>query len=501
MTADTEFRLSLGHGKRVRPFLLLLVLCTLCSALFSAAAFAASHQQVSVLIVDAGLGDVETFSSNWLGSAVETSAADGARALLSTTHPSWWNGADAPATFLLHNTAAGALTSEDIVWALDAIAASGACPKTVVVALGATGLQARVYAEDLGTTLQSRRADLVGLILLGTPNSGLSMQQTYPQLKLWAPYAAGAGFAPEDLVPGSTLLTSLDAGRFPSILKSLTIRGAAEDLGFGMTDGATVQPDLVLSQAAEVLSDETVVRATLSSGSDLTAYWMPATRKGGEKLNEVNEKAVAKLNAIRSYAAEPAVRAAVKEFYQAWFSEGAPVTHVSTVLTLDISGSMDQKLQSGKTKLAAAKTAAGDFLKSVQARGGQALAVPEDIEVIGFDTETKTIATGADDAAIKAVKAITTGGNTDVGKAIQKSLDALTSSPPAAEKHIVFLSDGLSTEGKSEKKILSGPVTKAKKSGVVIDTVAFGKVGQSDVAFLKKIAKETGGTFFQPTDV
>jgi len=466
-------------------------------------AFAASApvaSKPSVLIIDAGLGDLSSLEVNWLGSSATTVTTSPTASLLTTKKASWWTGDGAPATFLLTPQSGGAITDAEIVWALDGMAASGAQRKTVFVACGAAGLQARRYIEDLGTVKQSGRADAVGLVLLGTPNNGLSQIKNYPLLKLWTQYAAGAGLTPEDLTPDSPFLTELSAGAFPQVLKTIEIQGEATDLGFGGTDGVCALSDYKLTQSSGAPSDEVQVRVTASSGLSLTGLWQPATNSGGEKLHVLDAHAIERLDAIDSYATSSEVRTAAQDFYQAWFSTGAPVTHVSTVLTLDVSGSMNEKLASGDTKLAAAKTATTDFLKSVAARSGEPLAVPEDVQVLGFNTAVANIAADASSGGQKAVASVKASGNTDVGKAIKASVNALASAPLAGEKRIVFLSDGLSTEGANKNQILTGPVTAAKVAGVRIDTIAFGKVGQADTDFLKQIAAKTNGTFYQPQD-
>ena len=468
----------------------------------SPAVFAASPAvRPSVLIIDGGTGDRSSFEVNWLGSAATTVTSNPAAALLTTKKVSWWDGTDAPATFLLTPSPGGAVTDAEIVWALDAMASAGAERKTVFVAQGAAGLQARRYIEDLGAIKQSSRADAVGLVLLGTPNNGLSQMKDHPLLKLWPQYVAGAGLTMDDLQPGSAFLTSLSQGAFPQILKTIEIKGAATDIGFGGTDGVCASADYKLTQSSAARSDEVEVRTIASSALDLSGLWQPATQAGGEKLHVLDNQAIERLNAISSYVTSPEVRRATQDFYQAWFKTAAPVTHISTVLTVDTSGSMAEKLASGDTKLAAAKTATTDFLKSVAARSGQSFAVPEDVQVIGFNTAIAPIATGATDQAQTAVAGITAAGNTDIGKAIQASADALKSAPLAAEKRIVLLSDGLSTEGASTGQILAGPVAAAKKAGINIDTIAFGKVEQSDVSFLQQIATQTGGVFYQPQDL
>jgi hypothetical protein len=172
------------------------------------------------------------------------------------------------------------------------------------------------------------------------------------------------------------------------------------------------------------------------------------------------------------------------------------------VLTLDISGSMLETIDSEDedVRLDVAKQAAGDFMQVVAIRSEKAYAVPTDITVLAFNTEVSTIATGYDASAISALQGVNARGETNIGIALQASLDALDSAPSSADRHIVFLSDGARTEGQTEEQILSSSVAKAKEDGIAIDTIAFGDMGESDVGFLKEISSSTGGTFYEAKD-
>jgi hypothetical protein len=200
------------------------------------------------------------------------------------------------------------------------------------------------------------------------------------------------------------------------------------------------------------------------------------------------------------YVTAPEVQTQVKEFYEAWFADGAPVTHISSVLTLDLSGSMLELLENGVTRLDAAKAAAQDYMQAVEVRSETSYAVPTDVTVLGFNTSVSTIATGSDAAARDALSGITASDETDIGKALRASLDVLANTSISAEKRILFLSDGASTRGESNSEIMAGAINDAKNSGVVIDTIAFGSMGESDVDFLKEIAASTGGNFYETTD-
>ena len=106
----------------------------------------------SVLVIDSCLGDYDLCTLHWVGEEPEVVAEGDHTMLVTSTDPAWWSEGggtgDAPATFVLGTSAAGAsVSADDIVWALDQIRASGAEPRTFVVAMGLTGLPLRQYAE------------------------------------------------------------------------------------------------------------------------------------------------------------------------------------------------------------------------------------------------------------------------------------------------------------------------------------------------------------------
>jgi threonine dehydrogenase-like Zn-dependent dehydrogenase len=143
----------------------------------------------SVLVIDSCLGDYDLCTLHWVGEEPEVVAEGDHTMLVTSTDPAWWSEGggtgDAPATFVLGTSAAGAsVSADDIVWALDQIRASGAEPRTFVVAMGLTGLPLRQYAEGLAGTSQTSRADLVGMAFCGTPHGGCSALATYGDLPL-----------------------------------------------------------------------------------------------------------------------------------------------------------------------------------------------------------------------------------------------------------------------------------------------------------------------------
>lgn len=501
---------------RLRRSVLRVLACTAVAALMCApmTAIAApagapmAPDRPPILILDGGLGDVRSYIPNWLGVSTDV-ATRGSLRLITASAPVWWSGSGAPDTYILttSDVSGGASTAPigvtEIAWAIDTLAARHPVGKVVLVAQGAVGLQARAYLEDLGDPHQSARADVVGLVMLGSPNAGLVLPTTYPKLDVWAPYAQAAGLSPSDLVPGSGWLSELDSGRLPSVVKSMVVQGVVVPLGGADSDGVALRGDSVI--ATGVISgaiDYVPVKARASETWDLGRTWLPTTKRGGATLNVVDGGAVDRLGMARGYSTAPEVRDAVRTFYETWFADRAPITHISTRLVFDVSGSMNEKW-GATTKLAAGRRAVADFAAAMAARRTLPGAVPEDIGLVVFNTKAQVaVSASADSASVtRFLNKRRAGGNTDVGKALARGVDSFSDAPNAADKYMVLLSDGLNTAGLDEKGIIAGPVAKAAAARIKIDTIALGTVGTSDVGFLKKVASSTGGTFHQARDL
>lgn len=455
-----------------------------------------------VLILDAGLGDAAYYQSHWLGEA-ESVATRGGLRLVRSKVPRWFAGAGAPATYLLYSQdTSGTSTvvdAEAIAWALDAISQKEPEPKTVLVAQGATGIQARRYLGDLASPRQSNRADVVGLVMLGTPNKGLSLAERYAELDMWEPFAQRAGLALGDLSPESPLLVQLNAAALPAVLKTLVVKGAAFSVEEGETDGVLAVSDSELATGVVTGPlDYVTVRSRASRAWPLRDTWFKATKRGGANSDLVDPRAVERIAPTAAYVTSNEVQGAVRRYYSSWFSDGAPVTHISSRVIIDTSGSMGQRFGSGK-KIDAAKVAARDFVGAMEDRQLLPGVVPEDIALIAFNKSASMKAdVGSSPGAVKAaVKRLKPKGTTDIGDAIEMGVASFKDSPATADKVIVLLSDGVNTAGLNEKRIMSGPVAKAAKNDIRIETILLGGEKTKGAGFLKKLAKETGGTFHQ----
>lgn len=458
----------------------------------------------SVLIVDSNLGDLESCKLHWLGDSVEVLAEDNGRELSSANQPVWWSKAEAadkmPATFVFGHSDNGPTTAEDIVWALDRLQESKAQPKTFIVAFGETGLPVREYAEDMSSSQQSARADVVGIAFCGTSQSGLTAVSMFPRLNLWDSIAASVGKEVADLQGGSDYLESLNEKRLPVASKELVVFGDVGDLGFGTTDGANIQADLDLADTVAAQVDSAKARATISQKLNLSGAWLPLASTIDNPGMEVDKQLAERLSAIPSYETSDEVQQQVREFYNAWFSGGAPMTHGSYVMALDLSGSMLEKTDQNVRKLDAAQEAASEYLHAMSACAELPFAAPEDVTVFGFNVALDKIASSYDDGAIKAIDSMSAMGETNLGMALDAAYDTTQSSPRCANRRILILSDGASTEGKSDETMLAEAAAASRDLGVIIDVVGFGDVGESNAGFLKKLAETAGGAYYQASD-
>ena len=480
-----------------------------CAILFLAKLPAEVHAQEksmlpSVLIVDSNLDDGKQCAYYWLGDDSELLAESGDKGLYTSVKPSWREATgasgEAPATFVLYGSGAQALTADDIAWALDSIRESGAEPRTFVVAMGMAGLPVRQYAEDLAPVRQSSRADLVGLAFCGTPHNGYSASELYPESVLWGKLAQAVGLEVKDLAPSSEYLATLNGGVFPAMTKTLALAGSVGDLGFGMFDGAGLVEELIPAASLSKQIEDDRVEATIGRAINLTGAWQPFTSSIDYPQRAVDAKLTELLSAMDSYETSMDVQAKVGEFFTDWFAEGAPVTHNSNVLLLDLSGSMNEYIDDKSSKLAAAKEAAQEYLRAMSACSALPQAAPMDVSVIGFSETTTGVASSFDQDSCDAVAKMEAYGETNIGIALDEALTVLSSSPTCASRRILLLSDGASTRGQTEEQIIAGAVSNAQQEGVIIDTIGFGDVGESDAGFLKRVAKETGGTYYTAQD-
>ncbi len=461
-----------------------------------------------VLMLGGGLGDSRLFVTHWLGDQAQEVARQGSLVLVTSATARWWTG-DGPDAYVLTvdeatgGSATGGLKMEDLAWALDRLAERHPVGKAVLVCQGASGLLARAYLEDLGEPRQSQRADIVGLVTLGTPHGGLSLIADSPGLDMWDAYAAGGGLTSADLAVGSQYLTALNGKTLPVVVKTMVVRGVCASLYGRDNDGVATLAEQALPSGVVVGAPEAQldVQARASDAWSLKDSWFPKTKLGGELIAPVDASEVDKLELVRSYVTMPEVQEAVKTFYTTWFSSAVPITHISSRLVVDVSGSMAESLNRVK-KIDSARQACSTFVGAMASRVGLAQAVPEDLAIITFNTNARVLAgPSGDSKAIQAVLgSLSANGNTNIGRALEVAVSSFAATPGAAQKVVVLLSDGEATTGLNDQAVLSGPVASAAAQGIRIDTLGLGRLGADDRAFLEQVAAATGGSFSEALD-
>ena len=167
----------------------------------------------------------------------------------------------------------------------------------------------------------------------------------------------------------------------------------------------------------------------------------------------------------------------------------AQIVPVTTMLVVDISGSMDKN-----GKLAAAKEAAKTYVSQMRP-GDQA-------GLMTYDTKTYYVQPiTTDTAALTAtIDALVPGGDTAMYNALveaEKNLEATN-----GRKSIIVMTDGLDNKSQSTAdEVISG----MGQSGLTISTIGFGDASTKgqvglDEASLKSLAENTGGLYAYAQD-
>jgi len=195
----------------------------------------------------------------------------------------------------------------------------------------------------------------------------------------------------------------------------------------------------------------------------------------------------------------------VVAFAQPTHEVKVPRERATVVMAIDVSLSMEAT-DVKPDRISAAKAAATSFLGDV----------PKDVNVglVSFSGDAKLeVAPTTDRKAVAdAIANLQLGEGTAIGSAIDTSLDALGTVPPAADGSvvpaaIVVMSDGTTTMGVSNDEAAA----RAKKESVPVSTIAFGTengtvvIGDTgevvkvpvDAKALAAIATETGGNSYE----
>ena len=184
----------------------------------------------------------------------------------------------------------------------------------------------------------------------------------------------------------------------------------------------------------------------------------------------------------------------------------------TVLLAIDTSGSM-AATDVTPSRLVAAQTAARRFIRGLPAG--------LKIGLLQFDSSARVLVAPISDhtPVLAAVDALSIGGGTATGSAIDSALAAATSLPAGADGKkapaaVVLMSDGSPTIGQSgqtPEETVTEATAAAKKAGVPIDTIAFGTSAgtvtirgetvpvPADPEAMAKIASGSGGKSFTAT--
>jgi VWFA-related protein len=168
---------------------------------------------------------------------------------------------------------------------------------------------------------------------------------------------------------------------------------------------------------------------------------------------------------------------------------GGEIVPVTTMLVIDISGSMDKG-----DKIGAAKEAAKAYINGMR-EGDQA-------GVITFDTQVYHVQEVTPDKAVltAAIDGLKTGSDTAMYDGILEATKALES--VSGRKAILVLSDGLDNQSSATEE---GIVAAVGPSGLTISAIGFGEPGVTgqagiDEAGLKSLTSRTGGQYAYTSD-
>ena len=169
----------------------------------------------------------------------------------------------------------------------------------------------------------------------------------------------------------------------------------------------------------------------------------------------------------------------------------------TTVLVMDLSGSMGDPEGSGVLKIEAAKTAANQLLQAI-AQINQTAPIHQ-VGIVSFRDVAQIESPPTIDMTHlqDLVSQMSPDGGTNLGDGLYKALEAL-SQVSTSRKYIIVLSDGLPGPGlETIDEFLNGPVAQAKAMGVCIHTVGLGAGGEMNAELLRAIAEGSGcGQFY-----
>jgi len=172
----------------------------------------------------------------------------------------------------------------------------------------------------------------------------------------------------------------------------------------------------------------------------------------------------------------------------------------STAIVIDVSTSMDEWFAGG-VKIEEAKHGAEQLVDVIHNYSLMSGSINR-VAVTAFSTlpYKKVPLTDLlrDYNQVKSViRSLRTVAATNIWDAVEAATEQLSNAPQGSQKIMIFLSDGLATDGETNRdKILAGPVAAAQQAGIKIYTVGIGDRFDLDEALLKAMAAQTGGRYF-----
>lgn len=173
----------------------------------------------------------------------------------------------------------------------------------------------------------------------------------------------------------------------------------------------------------------------------------------------------------------------------------------STVLVMDLSGSMDDLDPSGMTKIKAAVQAA-EQLTFQLGSDNDWLGMHHEVALVAFNNDAGVISSFTSDPTTLAptLGVLTASGGTNLSAGFDLANQLLASESEGASRFVILMTDGKPNEGlETLEAFLAGPVAQAEAMGACVMTVGFGD--DVNEALLRGIADGSScGQYYQARD-
>lgn len=173
----------------------------------------------------------------------------------------------------------------------------------------------------------------------------------------------------------------------------------------------------------------------------------------------------------------------------------------STVLVMDLSGSMDDLDPSGVTKVRAAVQAAEELALQLGA-DNELLGTHHEVALVTFSTDAALLGPFTSDPAslVPALRTVDASGNTNLGAGFHLASQLLEAESQGASGFVILMTDGRPNRGlETLDAFLTGPVAEAEAMGACVMTVGFG--ADANETLLRGIAGGSScGQYYQARD-